>query len=270
VCRNGRAQLQLRKSSLVTDFRYLQHRRDGAVEYLMLNRPEVRNALDEHLIAELAAWAAGAARDEKLRAVVLSGAGPSFCAGADLAWMSKMVHYTHDDNVRDATEAAKMFSAIDRLPVPVIARIHGAALGGGAGLAAVADIAVADETATFGFTEVRLGLLPAIIAPYVLAKIGQSAARELFLTGSRFTAGRAREIGLVHAVSPADRLDQTVQEYVNDILASGREAIAAAKALIRRLSHGSTEDVTAITADAIARQRVSAEAQERMKGFLKK
>ena len=168
--------------------------------------------------------------------MVISGAGPSFCAGADLAWMTKMAGYTREDNVRDARDAAAMFEAIDTLPVPVIARVHGAALGGGAGLAAVADIAVADESATFGFTEVKLGLIPAIISPYVLAKIGQSAARELFVTGRRFSAEHAREIGLVHAVVAADQLDRTVQKYLDEILANGREAMAAAKTLLREIA----------------------------------
>jgi methylglutaconyl-CoA hydratase len=143
-------------------------------------------------------------------------------------------------------------------------------LGGGAGLAAVADVAVADEIATFGFTEVKLGLIPAIIAPYVLAKIGQSAARELFVTGKRFGAEHAREIGLVHAVVPADQIDRTVQQYLDEIAASGRDAIAAAKALLRQIAHRSIGDATSLTAEAIAMRRVSAEAQERMRAFLKK
>jgi methylglutaconyl-CoA hydratase len=236
----------------------------------VLNRPEVRNAFNEHLIAEMTAWAARAARDAELRAVVLSGAGPVFCAGADLAWMSKMAGYSREDNIRDATAAAKMFADFDNLSVPVIARIHGAALGGGAGLAAVADVAVASVDAMFGFTEVKLGLVPSIISPYVLAKIGRSAARELFLTGRRFTAERAREIGLVHAVVAADRLDHTVREYLDEILGSGREAIAAAKDLIRRISSCSVEDAAPLTVETIAARRVSAEGQERMKAFLKK
>jgi methylglutaconyl-CoA hydratase len=230
----------------------------------------VRNAFNEDLIAETTAWALRAAADERLRAVVIRGAGPAFCAGADLAWMAKMASYSRDDNLLDARAAAAMFEAINTLPVPVIARVHGAALGGGAGLAAVADIAIADEIATFGFTEVKLGLIPAIIAPYVLAKIGSSAARELFVTGKRFGAERAREIGLVHAVVPADQLDRTVQQYLDDILTSGRDAIAAAKALLRQIAHRSAIEATPLTAEAIAMRRVSPEAQERMRAFLKK
>src|SRR5258706_1791404 len=249
---------------------YLQVRREAGVEHVVLNRPEVRNAFNEELIAEIAAWAVRASSDKELRAVVLSGAGPIFCAGADLAWMSKMASYSKEDNIRDATAAAGMFSAVDSLPVPVIARIHGAAIGGGTGLAAVADIVVAASDAVFGFTEVKLGLLPAVIAPHVLAKIGRSAARELFLTGRRFRADEARRIGLVHSVVAPDQLDATVKTYLDEILGGGPEAIAASKALIRRISNCSMEDAMRLGAEAIAERRVSPEAQERMKAFLKK
>ncbi len=254
----------------MSEFAHILRRRDGSVEYLVLNRPEVRNAFNEELIAEVTTWAQGAVADPDLRAVVISGAGPSFCAGADLSWMTKMASYTRDDNLRDARAAAAMFEAINTLPVPVIVRVHGAALGGGAGMAAVADVALADESATFGFTEVKLGLVPAIIAPYVIAKIGQSAARELFVTGRRFSAEHAREIGLVHAVVSADQLDRTVRQCLDGILANGREAMAAAKALLRQIAHRSVGDATPLTTEAIATRRVSAEAQERMRAFLKK
>jgi methylglutaconyl-CoA hydratase len=249
---------------------HIQTRREGAVEYVVLNRPEVRNAFNEELIAELMTWAAGVAQDTEIRAVVLSGAGPVFCAGADLVWMSKMAGYTQQENTRDAAAAAKLFADLDNLPMPLIAQIHGAALGGGAGLAAVADIAVASADAVFGFTEVKLGLVPSIISPYVLDKIGVSASRELFLTGRRFTAARALEIGLVHSVVPADWLERTVQDYVDEILAGGREAIATAKALIRRISKSSIEDARQITVETIVARRVSTEGQERMAAFLKK
>jgi methylglutaconyl-CoA hydratase len=254
----------------MVNFNHLQIRRESGVEHVVLNRPEVRNAFNEHVVAEMAAWAARATNDQDIRAAVLGGAGPVFCAGADLQWMSKMAAYSQEDNVRDATAAAKMFSAFDRLPFPVIARIQGAAIGGGAGLAAIADVAIAAADATFGFTEVKIGLLPAIIAPYVLAKIGRSAARELFLTGRRFTAEEARGVGLVHAVVPADQLDVTVGKYVDEILAAGREAVAASKALIRRICSCSPEEATRLCVAAIAERRVSPEAQQRMNAFLRK
>ena len=166
-----------------------------------LNRPEARNAFDEHLVAELAAWAA-APLPAGVRVAVLRGEGKVFSAGADLTWMSKMVAYSHEENVRDARAVSAMFLALDALPVPLVGRVHGAALGGGAGLASVCDIVVAADNAVFGFTEAKLGILPAVISPFALAKIGRSAARELFLTAARFSAQRAREIGLVHAVVP--------------------------------------------------------------------
>lgn len=251
-------------------FQCLQVQRDGPVEYLTLNRPDVRNAFNEQVIDELTRWATATADDAHVRCVVLSGAGKTFCAGADLAWMSKMVAYTHDENVRDAEAMARMFSALDTLPVPLIGRIHGAALGGGAGLVAVCDVVVVDEDTLFGFTEVKLGILPAVISPYAIAKIGRSAARELFLTGMRFSAAHAKEIGLVHRVVPSSRLGPTVKEYVTEVLSAGPDGIAAAKALIPKVWNSSAQDTMSLTANAIAARRVSAEGQEGMKAFLEK
>ena len=253
-------------------YQHLTTRRDGAVEYLTLNRPEVRNAFNEHLISELRTWAREAADEAKhgLRVIILAGAGPVFCAGADVAWMSKTIHYSEDENLRDAGAMSRMFMALDSLPIPLIAQIHGAALGGGAGLAAVCDIVVAEEQTAFGFTEVKLGILPAVISPFVLAKIGRSAARELFLTGARFSAVRAREIGLVHAVVPAAELDRTVASYVRELLMAGPAAIAAAKALIPGVWGRSPEEAAPLTARAIATRRVSVEGQEGLKAFLEK
>ena len=245
-------------------------RRLANVDYVTLNRPEVRNAFNEQLIGEMTAWARSAASDSSLRGVVISGAGPSFCAGADLNWMRKMAEYTQEENLRDARAAAAMFAAIDALPMPVVAQIHGAAMGGGAGLAAVADMAVAADDTTFGFTEVKLGLIPAVIAPYVLAKIGLSAARELFVTGRRFDAAHAREIGLVHAVVPAADLIDRVNTYLIEIAANGPDAMGAAKALLRTIAGLSIADSTPITTQAIAERRVSDEAQKLMKKFLEK
>ncbi len=251
-------------------FHFLTIERRGAVEYVTLNRPDVRNAFNEHVIAELTAWARSAHADASLRVVVFSGAGKVFSAGADAAWMAKMAGYSHEDNVRDATAGAEMFLAINTVPAIVIGRIHGAALGGGSGLAAVCDIVVSESAAIFGFTETKLGILPAMIAPYVIQKIGVSAARELFLTGSRFDAARAKEIGLVHAVVPADRLDATVTQYVREALSASPTAVARAKALIPRVVGRAPADVTAITAEAIAAQRVSPEGQDGLRAFLAK
>ena len=245
-------------------------RRDGVVEYLTLNRPDVRNAFNEQMIAELTAWAATINADDEVRVAVIAGAGKVFSAGADIAWMANALNYTHDENVRDANAAARMFAALDTLPVPLAGRIHGAALGGGAGLAAVCDVVVADEDAVFGFSEVKLGILPAVISPYALAKIGRSAARELFLTGMRFSALRAREIGLVHAVVPLDQVDTMVMMYVNEFLNAAPDAISTAKALIPRVWARGAFDAAGLTAEAIAARRVSKEGQEGLRAFLEK
>lgn len=252
------------------EFQYLTARRQGPVEYLTLNRPDVRNAFNEEVIAELTDWAQSAASDAGLRVVVLGGAGKVFSAGADANWMARMVSYSHEDNVEDAMRMAEMFLALNRIPAAVIGRIHGAALGGGAGLAAICDVAVAEERALFGFTETKLGILPAVISPYVLPKIGPSAARELFLTGRRFSAVRAKEIGLVHAVVPPADLDDAVQGYVKELLSASPTGIAAAKALIPAVLGKSPEDAIGITSHAIASQRVSPEGQDGLKAFLDK
>jgi len=254
-------------------YTFLATRREGPVEYLTLNRPDVRNAFNEDVIVELTAWtrdATAAADRGALRAVVLAGAGAMFCAGADVHWMSKTVSYTEDENVRDASAMSAMFAALDRLPLALIGRVHGAALGGGAGLAAVCDIVVADETTVFGFTEVKLGIIPAVISPFALAKIGRSAARELFLTGARFSAARAKEIGLVHAVVPAADLDATVGRYLGEILTAGPQAVAAAKGLIPQVWNRELDIAMPMTARAIAIRRVSPEGQEGLKAFLEK
>ncbi len=251
-------------------YQHLLTWRDGAVERLTLNRPDVRNAFNDAMIAELTAWAAATAADATVRAVVIAGAGPTFCAGADVMWMARTVDYTEAENVADALLASRMFSAVDRLPVPVVGRVHGAAIGGGAGLAAVCDVVVAETHATFGFSEVRLGLVPAVISPFVLAKIGRSAARELFLTGRRFTAAHALDIGLVHTTVQAAELDTAVDAVVRELLTGGREAIASAKQLIADVWHAAPADVAELTAAVLATRRVSAEGQEGLRAFLDK
>lgn len=251
-------------------FKHLHIERTGAVERLTLNRPDVRNAFNDDVIAELTAWAAQARADQDLRVVILAGAGKVFSAGADANWMARMVGYSRQENIDDATRMAEMFLALDSLPAAVIGRIHGAALGGGAGLTAICDIAVAADSTVFGFTETKLGILPAVISPYVLPKIGPSAARELFLTGMRFPAARAREIGLVHAVVPDADLDRAVQAYVDELLAAAPTGIATAKALIPQVWGRSPADAMALTAEAIATQRVSAEGQDGLSAFLEK
>ena len=251
-------------------YQFLTTKREGPVEYLTLNRPEVRNAFNEVVIAELVRWAEAMQEPREVRVVVLGGTGKAFCAGADIEWMARTVHYTKQQNIEDAVAAARMLGALDTLSVPLVGRVQGAALGGGAGLAAVCDVVVAEDRAVFGFTEVKLGILPAVISPFALAKIGRGAARELFLTGARFSAARAREIGLVHSVVPENELDAAVTAYIREFLAASPEAIAAAKALMRDVWGRSVEDARQITANALAARRVSAEGQEGLKAFLDK
>jgi methylglutaconyl-CoA hydratase len=251
-------------------FRCLTVHRRGPVEYLELNRPDVRNAFDDTTIREMTWWAESVASDRDVRAVVMSGAGPVFCAGADVRWMARVVDYSQEENLEDAGNAARLFLALDRLPMPVIGRVHGAALGGGAGLCAVCDIVVAADDVVFGFTEVKLGIIPAMIAPFVLAKIGRSAARELFVTGVRFDAARAQQIGLVHTVVPSAELDAAVAACIREVLTAGPEAVAAIKALIPEVARRGPADATSLTAEALARRRVSNEGQEGLRAFLER
>ena len=245
----------------------------GVVARVTLTRPDVHNAFNASLIAELRATFAAFERElpSDLRAVILAGAGPTFCAGADIAWMRAAMALDVEGNEQDAIAMADMFEAIDTCPVPVVARVQGAALGGGMGLCAVADLVVAEAGARFAFTETRLGILPAVISPFVIAKIGETNARALFPGGRRFDAIRAQRIGLVHEiVEGADALDAAVEAAVADVLASGPTAARAAKAIVREvrgLGHGSTKWHTA---RVIARQRVSAEAQEGFEAFAEK
>jgi methylglutaconyl-CoA hydratase len=260
-----------RYSDVVSDILRLERSGPGDVVALVtLTRPDVHNAFNATLIAELRTAFAGLARESPtdLRAVVLKGEGPSFCAGADVAWMRAAMSLDVDGNEQDAMAMADMFEAIDTFPAPVIARVHGAALGGGMGLCAVSDIVIAESGTRFGFTETRLGILPAVIAPFVVAKIGESHARALFPGGRRFDAVRAQRIGLVHeVVEGGAALDDAVDAAITDILAAGPTAVRAAKAIIREvrgLGHGSAKWHTA---RVIARQRTSEEAQEGFRAF---
>jgi methylglutaconyl-CoA hydratase len=248
-------------------FKCIRVQREGAVEHLVLDRPAVRNAFDEEMVREITWWADSVAADRDVRVVVISGTGPTFCAGADTTWMARVGGYSRDENVQDATETARMFLALDRLPLPVIARVHGAALGGGAGLCAVADVVVAARDTVFGFTEVKLGIIPAVISPFVVAKVGRSVARELFLTGRRFDAVRAREIGLVHAITDADGLDAEVHRYAADLLDAAPGAIAAIKALIPDVYRRGPGEATTVTCEALAERRASAEGKEGLRAF---
>jgi len=242
----------------------------GPVTTVTLNRPDVRNAFNEEMIEELTAFAASVTDDGSIRAVVLRGAGPVFSAGADVQWMSRMLGFSREENLADARQAASMFLALDRLPVPLIGRIHGAALGGGSGLAAICDVVVAADDVVFGFTEVVLGILPAMISPYVVRKIGLSAARELCLSGTRFSAARAKEIGLVHTVVPSAELDKAVADHLTMFRKAAPTAVARTKRLLTEVFGRRPADVLSLTVDQIATQRVSPEGQEGLKAFLEK
>ncbi len=257
---------------MATPYKHLKLTVQNRICRVTLNRPQVHNAFNAELIEELRSAfeeVDGYSLDE-VRAVVLAGEGPSFCAGADVNWMRASLNLTEEENVQDALRMARMFDTINRCRVPVVGRIHGLALGGGVGLVAVCDIAVAAEDARFAFSEAKLGIIPAVISPYVLARIGQSHARALFLTAERFGADWAARIGLVHIVVPPDRLDEEVERVLGEISTSAPGAVARAKELIAALPHLPPDEVMMHTARTIASLRVGEEGQEGLRAFLEK
>lgn len=243
--------------------------KDGILT-VSLNRPDVHNAFDDELIAEAIDFFSSIDTNSA-RAVVLRANGPNFCAGADLNWMARMMVYTREENVRDSALLAKMFALINECPLPVVGRIQGAAIGGGVGLVSVCDIAVAMANSKFGLSEVKLGILPAVISPYVIAKIGQTHARSLFFTGERFEGDRALRIGLVHRlVDTVEQLDAAIYETVTQLRTSGPEAVRECKKLVTYVASHEPVDAIPYTIEAIASRRVSDEGQEGMKAFLEK
>ncbi|MDP9111917.1 MAG: enoyl-CoA hydratase-related protein, partial [Candidatus Eremiobacteraeota bacterium] len=242
----------------------------GGVAQVHLSRPDVRNAFNAQVIEELHRAFDRLGADADVRAIVLSGEGKAFCGGADINWMRGSLELSQEENVADAKRMSEMFRAIDRCPKPVIARVHGAALGGGAGLVAVCDIAIAADETIFGFTETKLGILPAVISPFVLAKIGESHARALFLTGERFDARRAATIGLVHEVVALTEIDLAVQRVLDEIKTASPSAIAFAKKIIAGVSAVTYDETLHITSHAIAEQRTSIEGQEGLRAFLER
>jgi len=237
----------------------LRVEREGEVLRVTLARPERRNAFDAALIAELAEAFGDVG---EVRAVVLAGDGPSFSAGADVDWQRAAIDLSFEENVEDALRLYRMLERIDRCPAPVVARIQGHALGGGSGLTACADVAIAGEDAFFGFSEVKLGIIPAVISPFVLPRIGPGAARRLFLTGERIDAREAVRIGLVHEVT--DDLDAAVDRVVGELLTSGPQAVREAKRLVRERPEGEE------AAQIAARLRTSAEGQDGLRAFLER
>ena len=240
------------------------------VTTVTLARPEAHNALNVGLIEELTRCFEEIADDDGVRVVVLAGEGRSFCAGADVGYMRDTAGFTYEDNLEDARRLAAMYWTIDECPKPLVARVHGAALGGGSGLVAVADVVVASEEARFAFTEVRLGIAPATIVPFVVRKIGASHARSLFITGERFGAERAQEIGLLHDLAPRDGLDAAVEGKVDEILQGGPVAQATVKALLRRLETTEPMEAPGLTSRVISELRTGEEGQEGLAAFLEK
>jgi methylglutaconyl-CoA hydratase len=243
----------------------------NAVAIVVLNRPEVHNAFNETLIAELTAALRAMDSDPEVRAVVLAGAGESFCAGADLNWMQKMAAFNRTQNLADARSLAAMLATLDTLSKPTIARVHGAIFGGGVGLVACCDIAIGTQDAVFSFSEARLGLIPATISPYVIEAIGARAARRYFLSAERFTAAEAYRLGLLHDLALPEELDARVNELLGTLLTAGPRAQAECKLLLRAIAKRPVDaDLIADTAQRIARVRSSPEGREGIAAFLAK
>jgi methylglutaconyl-CoA hydratase len=243
---------------------------DG-VATVTLDRPEVHNAFDDEVIVELTEAFRRFGADPSARVVVLRATGKSFSAGADLEWMQRVAHYSHEQNVADAMALAEMLRALDACPKPTLALVQGPAYGGGVGLVAACDIAIASDAASFALTEVRLGLIPAVISPYVIAAIGERACRRYFLTAERFFAADAYRLGLVHQVVPSERLDTAAAALAARLLECGPAAQAAAKELIRDVARRPVEDLSVRdSAERITRQRASAEGREGVAAFLER
>lgn len=241
---------------------------EAGITTVALNRPEVRNAFNDTMVCELREAFEGL--DKTTRAVVLTGAGGAFCAGADLNWMKKSVAYSEAENAAEAREMAGLFRIVNECSIPVIGRVNGAALGGGVGLVACCDMVVASERAKFGLTEVRLGLVPAVISPFVLGKIPEAEARRYFLTGEIFSAVAAEKMGLVQKVVSPDALDEAVKLWTDALTHNGPNAVLEAKRLVFEIPGRETDDALKFAGDVIARLRVSPEGQEGLAAFLEK
>lgn len=242
----------------------------GKVATITMRRAEAHNAFNTQLIADLQTAFTDLQSNEQLHAVVLTGDGPSFSAGADLSMMKASSAFSQEQNIADTLRMANVFDTINNFPCPIVGRINGTAMGGGAGLLAVCDIVIAAENARIAFSEVRLGIAPAVISPYVIRKIGESNARVLFVTGERFSAAHGRDIGLVHTVVPLAELDAAVEKTLGDLLKGGPQALRACKALALHVGHMDASAARQYTAETIAALRVSSEGQEGLRAFLEK
>jgi methylglutaconyl-CoA hydratase len=248
----------------------LERASDPRIARLILNRPARRNAIDGELVALLQRAVRELAGDATTRVIEISGAGKTFCAGADIDWMKKVSGFTMQENLRDSAELASLFRAFDELPKPIVARVQGAALGGGTGLVAVCDVVVAAENAIFGTTEVRLGVIPAVISPYLVHKVGESRARAWFVTGERISAEEALQAGLVHRIVPEKELGTAARTILDAILLGGPEAVAEAKHLARAVSAMPLRDATNMAIQRLGERRASAEGREGLAAFLEK
>lgn len=242
----------------------------NSVARIILNRPEIHNAFDDLMIAELHSVLDQIENESDIRVVVITGAGESFCAGADLNWMKRVKDWSYEKNFEDALKVAELMEKIYTFPKPVITRVNGTTIGGGTGIVASSDIAVASENAIFGLAEVKIGLVPSVISPYLIKRCGERVCREIFLTGERISARKALEFGLVNHVVPLNELDKKVNEIIEMLLSSGPNAIRMCKELIKRVSESSLEEIKSYTADIIAKIRISEEGQEGISSFLEK
>ncbi len=243
---------------------------EGPVVRVWLNRPDVRNALSDRMIAELTDCFQALASDPSVRVVQLGGRGPVFCAGADVEWLRRSVELTEEQNRQDAWALADLLKRMNQAPQVLIVRVHGVAVGGAMGLCAVGDIVVAADDTKFGFTEVRLGIAPAIISSFVYRKVGETHMRRYFLTGEIFSADVAKAIGLVHEVVPAEALDERVRSLTEAVLTAGPQAVRTTKALVGLVPRLPFEAALSLGVDTTARLRVSPEGQEGLRAFLEK
>lgn len=255
---------------MAKDYQTIRIEERDHIARITFNRPEVRNAFNATMISEMGDAFRQINSRKDLRVVVLTGIGQSFCAGADLNWMRDVMNFSYEENLKDSLNLAEMFHLMFTCPLPTIARVNGPAIGGGCGMAAVCDIVIASEKAVFSLSEVKLGLVPACISPYVIRRMGDKNCREYFLTGERLTAEKALAAGLANQVVPEDKLDEAVQKRIEQLLSSGPEALAWCKQLLEKAPAISEIEVGKYTAEVIARLRMSDEAQEGMRAFFEK
>ncbi|MCT4640819.1 MAG: enoyl-CoA hydratase-related protein [Bacteriovoracaceae bacterium] len=248
--------------------KFHEYKIDSGVCTITLNRPQIHNAFNDELIEELITSFTNAQNDNDCRVIVLTGNGRSFCAGADLNWMSSMVNFSMEENVADSKRLAALFQTINSCAKPVIGKINGAALGGGVGLVCVCDYVITHDKSKFGFTETRLGLIPAVISPYCIKKIGHSNARAWFISGQRFDAHKALAMNLVHEVTSVEDFEEKSNEVIASFMQAGPNAMVEAKKLVFEISN--LEDKTDYTTKAIAKLRISSEGQEGMNALLEK